>query len=115
MADPAKKRAAGLTPGKAVLIGVLAIVLVGVLYWQFSGANSATTARPATQAKYRPPTSAAKTAQAALAAKANQPESKPLTEVTAIVDPSAWKGPQLTEVTAYDPFATPAIFPKPQA
>ena len=35
----AKNKKLGATPGKLALIGVLAVVLVGVLYVQFGGAG----------------------------------------------------------------------------
>jgi hypothetical protein len=115
VADTRKRQAAGLTPGKAALIGALAIVLVGVLYWQFSGANSSPNLPAAGEAPHRPVAIAAKQAPATPVTKTGHPESKPFTEVAAVVDPSAWKSPKLTEVMAYDPFAVPSAFPKPQA
>jgi hypothetical protein len=110
-----KKQAAGLTPGKATLIGSLAIVLVGVLYWQFSGANPSANLHAPGDTPHRPVAAVAKQPQTTPAAKTLQPEGKPFTEVAAVVNPSAWKSPQLTDVIAYDPFATPSTFPKPQA
>ena len=116
MADKRKKQAAGLTPGKAALIGALAIVLIGVLYWQFAGANSSTKGPTAADTRHRPAAAAAQAqVQATLATKTGQPESRSLTETVALVDPTAWKSPKLTEVIAYDPFAMPSAFPKPEA
>lgn len=115
MADTQKKRAA-LTPGKAILIGVLAIVLVGVLYWQFTGSSAATN-MPAAAEAHRTPVVAtsAKPPQGKPAAKTTKADSKPVVEVASLVDPAAWKPPKLGDVVAYDPFAVPATFPKPQA
>jgi len=116
VADTQKKKAAGLTPTKAVLIGVLTIVLVGVLYWQFAGSNSTVAAPVAAESRRRPAAApAAKPTTATTAPKNNQSESKPVVEVASIVDPKAWKSPPLADVVAYDPFALPATFPKPQA
>jgi hypothetical protein len=114
MADTRKKQAAGLTPGKAALIGTLAIVFVGVLYWQFSGASPSANLPTPGEARVRL-VATAKQPQAMPATKTLQAESKPLVEVAAFVDPSAWKSPKLSEVIAYDPFAMPSKFPKPQA
>jgi hypothetical protein len=115
MAETPNKRAA-LTPGKAALIGVLAIVLVGVLYWQFSGPTVAVS-MPIAPDVHRTPvvTTTAKPPQTTPAANTNKPENRPVVEVASLVDPAAWKSPKLNDVIAYDPFAVPATFPKPQA
>lgn len=115
MADSQKKQAKGLTPAKAALIGVLAIVLVGVLYWNFSGAApTASTSTPG-EARRHAVAAVAKPGLATPAAKPKQQDNKPVVEVDAVVDPAAWKSPNLTEVTAYDPFAVPDTFPKAKA
>jgi hypothetical protein len=115
MADAQNKRAA-LTPGKAALIGVLAIVLVSVLYWQFVGSATSTVVPVAADARRTPVAATmAKPPQATPASKTNKSESKPVVELASLVDPAAWKSPKLSDVIAYDPFAVPATFPKPQA
>ena len=114
MADTQSKRAA-LTPGKAALIGVLAIVLVGVLYWQFAGSTAGTNVAAAPGPHHTPiATTAVKPTRPAPAAKSKQAESKPVMELASLVDPAAWKSPKLTDVIAYDPFAVPDTFPKPK-
>ena len=53
MADAqSARKTSGLTRGKAVLIGVLAVVLVGVLYMQFG--SCAVRSRPPTPVGYTP-------------------------------------------------------------
>jgi hypothetical protein len=115
VADSQNKKAAGLTPAKGALIGVLAIVLVGVLYMQFGGSTSTAAAGEARRRPVAAAASAAKPAQAAPAAKNKLPENKPVVELASLVDPKAWKSPPLADVVAYDPFAVPASFPKPKA
>jgi hypothetical protein len=117
----------GLTRAKAILIGVLAVVLVVILYVQFgsSGAKlnfdgvgyrpphraaapqpASATANPATAGM--PPGSSAVGKSAAASAAANGE-----TIVAPIIDETRWKSPQLAAVIAYDPFALPAAFPQP--
>ncbi|HEX4413430.1 MAG TPA: hypothetical protein VH107_07350 [Lacipirellulaceae bacterium] len=115
MADSQKKQAKGLTPVKTALIGVLAVVLVGVLYWNFSGAAPTAATNAPANTRRRPVTAVAKPGPATAAAKPNRQETKPVLEVAAVVDPAAWKSPNLTEVIAYDPFALPDTFPKARA
>jgi hypothetical protein len=117
--SPSKK--GKLTRGKAILIGVLAVVLLVVLYVQFGGRNE----KPSgAAAGYRPPS-------AAVAVQPVTPETKPVTPAVASITPSApvgkgkdiavvpminethWKSPPLATVVAYDPFALPPAFPQP--
>jgi hypothetical protein len=111
----------GLTRGKAILIGILAVVLVAILYIQFGGKAE----KPASEATgYRPP-------RPALAVQPASPTAKPVTLATAktsantqvgnnigattvpLIDQTHWKSPKLEMLVAYDPFALPPSFPQP--
>jgi hypothetical protein len=98
----------GLTSGKAVLIGVLALALVVVIYMQYGGEpeDSARGSAPRVSAP-RP-----------VAQAANPTNTEPLQEADfqvalAEFDDARWQAPQLASVIAYDPFAVPAAFPQP--
>lgn len=110
MADRPGRVKGGATPGKLTLIGVLAVVLVAVLYIQFGGSDSAADARAR---KPRP----ARPAGAGRAAAVNADDKKPRAETKEDaarrpVDDAAWKLPDLTTVIAHDPFALPSRFPQ---
>jgi hypothetical protein len=111
----------GLTRGKAILIGVLAVVLVAILYIQFGGK----TEKPIGEAAgYRPP-------RAAVAVQPANSTAKPVTLASAmtpantqvgndkgatavpLIDQTRWKSPKLESLVAYDPFALPPAFPQP--
>lgn len=115
---PAKQ---GLTRGKAILIGILSVVLVAVLYLQF-GRHGETPASES--AAYRPPRPAvavkpvgqpAETVTLATAKiPATGPANKEKIDVAAeLIDKTRWKSPPLAKVVGYDPFALPAAFPQP--
>jgi hypothetical protein len=102
----------GLTPGKAILIGVLAFVLVAVVYKQFAtpGAEDEIMPQPASS----PPIdqrAAVKSATAAAVA-SPAPPANARVELRRL-DQSRWKSPELSAVIAYDPFALPPSFPQP--
>jgi hypothetical protein len=101
---------AGVTPGKLALIGVLAVVLVGVLYLQFAPKS-----KPAPVAQLAPMavTRAATTAAAAPTSSGQQAAENPAAERKKTLTVANWHSPQLANVVAYDPFALPAAFPKP--
>jgi hypothetical protein len=118
MADPqnATKRG-GLTRGKAILIAVLGVVLVGVLYSQFGRGDAGTSSElsayvprrvPAVEPAASPPatTSAEQSATA---------ETSSSVSLATVVDAARWKSPQLEDVVDFDPFALPETFPKAQA
>lgn len=107
--DQAKR---GVTPGKLILIGVLAVILVAVLYIQFGGSSSAAPrkSRPSTASR----TTGARRALSARAVKPEQGDEVKEEEAPALVDAAAWKEPNLATVIAYDPFALPTRFPQPQ-
>ena len=123
MAESQSSPNKGLTPGKAVLIAVLSVVLVVVLYVQFGGkGDDAGTEKPSA---YRPPRPAiavqpaddkAKAAPVTLAtAKVSASSAGKVEKASAAlqIDETRWKAPKLDVVVAYDPFALPASFPQP--
>jgi len=111
----------GLTRGKAILIGILSVVLVAILYIQFGRGGEKPGGAPA---GYRSPRSA-------VAVQPANSEVKPVTLASAkvpsntqagkvrdtaiatLIDETRWKSPELATVVAYDPFALPATFPQP--
>jgi hypothetical protein len=107
----------GLTRGKAILIGILAVALVAVLYIQFGGQGEQTSGKPSA---YRPP-------RPAIAVESANTTAKSLTLATApsntaigkdaiaspIIDETRWKSPKLETIVDYDPFALPPAFPQP--
>jgi hypothetical protein len=105
----------GLTRGKAILIGVLAVALLGVIvvqYRRFSGGapQVAAAATPRRSPKTRPAQPrAAATKQPASIQKPDGVADAALREF----DQMKWKSPTLAEVIAYDPFALPSAFPQP--
>jgi hypothetical protein len=110
----AKKGA--LTRGKAILIGILSVVLVVVLYVQFgtggekSGSEVVAYRPPRPALAVQPASSAAK---AVTLAEAKAGPGKEKDGTAAIIDGTRWKSPQVATVVAYDPFALPAAFPQP--
>jgi hypothetical protein len=109
----------GLTPGKLVLIGILAVTLAVVLYIQFgsSDAEEFVAAAEETSGTLSPPQRSA----AALAAPASElaktaPANAASAEATAtsqLLDLSRWKAPDVATIVEYDPFALPPGFPQP--
>jgi hypothetical protein len=108
----------GLTRGKAILIGVLALVLVVVLYIQFGGAGE----KPARAVGNRPPrpavamqpaNSAANQVTAAVGKMPLNAEASKDADAAPIIDAAHWKSPKIETIVAYDPFALPAAFPQP--
>ena len=102
-----------LTRGKAALIGILAIALVGVVYTQYgsSGGEDAVTSSY-TPASRRPARRGALPTGAQPAA--FEAESDGDTQAALLeIDQAKWKSPELSAVIAYDPFALPAAFPQP--
>jgi hypothetical protein len=98
---------AGVTPGKLVLIGVLAFVFGGVLYIQFGPTTeSASTSAP------RPTAAAKSTNSPAATAVVVSPASTAPRKITGAL--ANWRLPDLTAVVEYDPFALPASFPQPR-
>jgi hypothetical protein len=112
----------GLTPAKGALIGVLAVALVGVIYFQYGSSDGEAVVTSGSDTQSPPPLPAI-TAQALPAPNATftPPEvasqiatdANEVTAVTARFDESKWKPPEVAKVVAYDPFALPAAFPQP--
>jgi hypothetical protein len=112
----------GLTRGKAILIGVLAVALVAVLYVQFGRGGEKTSGEAA---GYRPPRPAlavqpvGATAKPVTLASAKSPANaqQPINDKSAatapLIDQTRWKSPKLETIVAYDPFALPPSFPQP--
>jgi hypothetical protein len=104
---------AGLTRGKAVLIGVLAVVFVGILFIQYRrmfGAKSAPSMEATSTSAETPRTPRSATKKKEVA----QAESDLETEAALMeFDQAKWRSPELPMVLAYDPFARPETFPKP--
>ena len=121
MADTSRASKNGkLTRGKAILMGVLALVLCGILYLQFGrgGGGEGAGAEGVAYMPRRPVPAAIATTTPETGAKINtavklgQADHKPLPVTMAVMDDSRWKSPPLVEVVSYDPFAVPAVFPK---
>jgi hypothetical protein len=103
----------GLTRGKAILVGVLAVALVAVVYWRFGGAGDdqtlavAPVETGAPAAAISPQTTPVEQAAAEVSATTDR------LAVTVAFDQTKWKPPELATVVAYDPFALPRAFPQP--
>lgn len=111
----------GLTRGKAMLIGVLAVVLIGVLYLQYGSSDSGLGSEPVAYAPRRQPVQPANPAPTPAASRTPTPSAKetpadssPELAAAVIVDETRWKSPELADVIVYDPFALPAAFPQPK-
>jgi hypothetical protein len=103
----------GLTPGKAVLIGILAVVLVGVVYKQFGLSGAAEAVMAASAATIPPAAVARPVPQSAPSGAVVEAESDSDSHVELLeLDQARWKSPELSAVIAYDPFAPPATFPR---
>jgi hypothetical protein len=99
----------GLTRGKAMLIGLLALVLLGVLYRQFGVSDAGDAASVADgKSRQRP-----RPVAASPSTLADEQEDGDRQIALAEFDQARWKAPALSEVIAYDPFALPAAFPQP--
>ena len=121
MAEAQTSSKSGLTRGKAILIGVLAVALIGVLYVQFGRGGEKPAGEPS---NYRPPRPALAVQPVNAPAKpvtlasaktpSNAEPSKDKTAATApVIDGTRWKSPKLETIVAYDPFALPPAFPQP--
>jgi hypothetical protein len=104
----------GLTRGKAILVGVLAIALVAVVYRQYGSLGDGESIEAAAGATELQPT--ATTSGQALPVAQAAAEVLASTDglaTTADFDETKWKPPELATVVAYDPFSLPAAFPRP--
>jgi hypothetical protein len=109
---PSKLEQIGLTPVKAALIGVLAVVLAGVLYFRLA-ASGDQAASPLAVATSPLPARRPLPASPATASAASVPADDSLQSALAELDTQRWKTPELANVIAYDPFALPPAFPQP--
>jgi hypothetical protein len=101
----------GLTRGKAVLIGALAIALVAVVYIQYGGSSGH---EPLTMSENPPrPPLPRSAAQATEKQSVDGPAPDEMDAAVLAFDQQRWKSPELTTVIAYDPFALPTAFPQP--
>jgi hypothetical protein len=104
----------GLSRNKAVLIGVLAVVLVGVLVAQYRRFNNDSGGDLETA--YSPPRPRAPRTANAATKKPDGAATHSTGVMQAVMqefDQTKWQPPELSVVLAYDPFALPAKFPKP--
>lgn len=104
---------AGLTRGKAVLIGLLAVALLGVLYLQYGASDVGDTTSSLASKNRRRPRLPSAPASASQSTAADQHGDSGWHHALAELDAARWPQPKLSEVIAYDPFALPAAFPKP--
>jgi hypothetical protein len=109
---------AGLTRGKAILIGVLSVVLIVILYVQFGSGGEKSGPEPIGYRPPRPvlgvqPASSAANSVTLTAAKGTASKNKD-DAAAPIIEGTRWKSPQVATVVAYDPFALPAAFPQPK-
>jgi hypothetical protein len=99
-----------LTRGKAILIGVLGIVLLAILYMQFG--RHETSANPRAYRPPRPPGARKLATMGAKATNAATVAAPASTAPTQVIDKSQWTPPQLAMVVSYDPFKLPKAFPQ---
>ena len=97
----------GVSPAKLKLIGLLALILVAVLYIQYGRSGD----------EVVPTKPAARASRVAKKASKPLPQATPGTQKASsrgFVDISSWNEPELATVIQYDPFALPATFPQPK-
>ncbi|MEX2317155.1 MAG: hypothetical protein WD669_08385 [Pirellulales bacterium] len=104
---------AGASPKKLVLIGVLAVVLIAVLYVQFVGSSKSEAPEITASAAPAQRPSLAAANSTATGAKAVTPLGDAGEWLLEPIDRPQWKSPELARVIRYDPFALPAAFPQP--
>ena len=111
----------GLTRGKAILIGILSVVLVAILYIQFGGeGDKPASEQPAIDRRdrrwrcnRRTRTANPVTLASAKSPSNGQPSKAKDAAAAALIDETRWKSPKLETIVAYDPFALPPAFPQP--
>jgi hypothetical protein len=106
-------RRIGLTRGKAVLIGVLAVALVGVLYIQFGSGDDEIVPLAAQAPQPSQPQATPNQNTEAPSGTAQELELDAEPALAVAFDQTRWRSPDLSTVTAYDPFALPESFPRP--
>ena len=122
MAEAETSSIKGLTRGKTILIGILSVVLVAVLYFQFGRGGEKPSGEPV---GYRPPRPAIAVqpanatampvtlASAKTPSNAQQPGNDKSAATAPLIDQTRWKSPKVETIAAYDPFALPSTFPQP--
>jgi hypothetical protein len=109
VANQAAAKKTEVAPGKLALIGVLAVVLVIVLYLQYGDQLKSTAKNSASATTAAAPRS--KPAKAKSAKKDGLAETDfELRKSTG--SRATWQAPELASVVDYDPFALPASFPQ---
>jgi hypothetical protein len=104
----------GLTPPKAILIGVLALVLVGVVYIQYGRSSDNEVFEPVATIATKVATASRPVSSTPTSAGTIKAETDGSTQAALLeIDQSQWKSPELSVVIAYDPFALPSGFPQP--
>jgi hypothetical protein len=102
----------GASPQKLALIGILAVILVGVLYFQFAGSSDDERTEAVRTARAdRLPRRAIEGGKGD--GKLSGGDGKSPEFLLESVDRRQWKSPALDEIVRYDPFALPAAFPQP--
>ncbi len=103
----------GLTPGKAALIGALAVALLGVIYTQYGSSGESDTVAATPGGPSRRPVTSPAVVKPLTSAGSSDGESNADGHATVDFDQSKWNAPELSTVVAYDPFALPKAFPQP--
>ena len=109
MADGEAAKQNGVTPGKLALIGVLSIVLFAVVYWNFFHKPSQSTSSARKGDLAPSDDTSGRAAEENGASDADK-----LTDKKLQIRTKAWPEYELAEVVAYNPFALPDAFPRPQ-
>jgi hypothetical protein len=113
MADSTGMSKIGATPGKLVLVGVLAIILISVLVFQTGGtdapAASAEKPKPALRTRPTRPHQRRARRQAVTKASVTQGDLEPSPR-----EARPWSEARLEEVLQYDPFAVPEALAPPE-
>lgn len=110
--SPSTPNQLGLTRGKAILLGVLAVSLVGVLYVQLGPSGGGNDVESIDTPAHRP---IARTPRIALKTVSTVGTMSDDDAEVALLefDQAKWTAPNVSAVIAYDPFALPASFPQP--
>jgi hypothetical protein len=106
--QPSLSNRLGVTRGKLITMGVLAIAFLVVLRVEYGGSTPEVVP---TKLSTRSSRRVKKSHAAAPTPSPNDKHEEPME----VVDTASWAIPELTEVIAYDPFALPAAFPQPKA
>jgi hypothetical protein len=105
----------GVTPRKLALIGVLAVVLAGLLVYQYGRFGGSEMEEMATAVPPTNPPRIVTTAQTKPAADSAEESLREAAAAAATksINEQLWTAPELASVIEYDPLAVPAAFPLP--